>query len=979
MIRVRVLSFFALLLLSAPAIAIAQQTGAIAGKVTDTSGAILPGVTIEARSNVLPTPRLTQTGANGEYRLPALPPGTYTVKFELSGMQTVQRQALVQLGQDTIADATLGVGVLTEAVTVTAATSLVERDAATIKSGVSSEQITSLPVGQEYRDLLKLIPGVMYTQDSVRGPSGGGSGQDNVYQFDGANVTLPLFGTLASEPASHDIAQVTTIKGGARAVDFDRSGGFTIDSASKSGTNRFSGELAWEYQGNNMVADLVIDSASRYEQDRQWLTLSGGGPILPQKLFFYGSFYRPQNSRENRANFYGPLPSYERKRNEGFGKLTFTPTNAVLVNFSYRDSHRLDKSDLFASNQSASTATGDELWQNIMALEGSWVVNSRSHATFKFTRFDLDTLGRPVNIADVSPTTDIGARLDLNALDRLGLFTVPAPITGQTAFNEFIQPYTSRYGYVHPDTGVVTGGGTVGFGTQFNAQDFFRDNVQFAYNMHFDGRMTHDLHLGYQWYRDVEDLLRSSNGWGSISVPGGRLAPPTGFTQPAFFTARFQAQTTGAASPIKSEYRSQNFEINDTFRLNHWTFNAGLLFSNDTLYGQGLVKDSSKPLTGFRAQQGAKYEMYNLGWGKMIQPRFAATWAYNGNDTVYGSFATYKPAASSLPRAASWDRNLIGTFIDAHFDANGVLFAALPVNSSSGKLFVEDLDPRVTNEFLFGTARQFNPTWSGRAYVRHRRSSNFWEDTNNTARTAFSAPQGIPREPYIPDLTARLAEIGSGSTYVIAALDGAYTRYYEATFESEWRTQRGHFVRGSYTWSRYYGNMDQDNSTTGNDAAIFIGSSFIGDGAGRQLWDSKDGILRGDRPHMFKAYGFYALPWEATVGAFAVAQSGQPWEGWSVEPYRTLTTSTDVTNRYAERAGIRRSPSHGQMDLKYIQNFRLRQLGNRTNIQLVFDLYNVFDNQTGYNFQPNMQAPTFNTPRNYFDPRRLHVTARFQF
>ena len=77
-----------------------------------------------------------------------------------------------------------------------------ERVSATSRSG-------SMPIGQEYRDLLKLIPAVQVTQDTVRGPSAGGSGQDNVYQFDGVNVTLPLFGTLASEPASHDIEQVT--------------------------------------------------------------------------------------------------------------------------------------------------------------------------------------------------------------------------------------------------------------------------------------------------------------------------------------------------------------------------------------------------------------------------------------------------------------------------------------------------------------------------------------------------------------------------------------------------------------------------------------------------------------------------------------------------------------------------------------------------------------------------------------------------
>ncbi len=106
---------------------------------------------------------------------------------------------------------------------------------------------------------------------------------------------------------------------------------------------------------------------------------------------------------------------------------------------------------------------------------------------------------------------------------------------------------------------------------------------------------------------------------------------------------------------------------------------------------------------------------------------------------------------------------------------------------------------------------------------------------------------------------------------------------------------------------------------------------------------------------------------------------GSRGKAWSVEPYRALTTSTDVTNRYAERAGIRRTSEHHQLDLKYIQNFPLRKLSSRANLQLVFDVYNVFDNQTGYNFQPSTISPAFNTPRSYFDPARFHVTARFQF
>ena len=81
-------------------------------------------------------------------------------------------------------------------------------------------------------------------------------------------------------------------------------------------------------------------------------------------------------------------------------------------------------------------------------------------------------------------------------------------------------------------------------------------------------------------------------------------------------------------------------------------------------------------------------------------------------------------------------------------------------------------------------------------------------------------------------------------------------------------------MRGSYTWSHYYGNFDQDSSTTANDANIFIGSSNIADGAGRQLWNFRDGDLRGDRPHLFKVYGYYMLNWNATAGAYLVRAVG---------------------------------------------------------------------------------------------------------
>lgn len=965
-----VLALFCLVLV--PAFVFAQQTGAVSGKVKGSDGLVIPGTTVEARSDVLPGPRVTTTGGAGDYRLPALPPGNYTVTFELAGMTTVTKQVRVQLAQDTVVDVTMSVEGVKESVTVTAQiVPAIEKDSTAIKSGVSSEVIQALPVGQEYRDLIKLIPGVQVTQDSTRGPSAGGSGQDNVYKFDGVNVTMPLFGTLSAEPASYDIAQVTTIKGGAKAVDFERSGGFSVDSVSKSGTSRFAGQVNWQFQSNNMAASLKSGSLSKYDQSLNWLTANTGGPVVQNRVYFYGSYYRPARARANRGNLYGDLPDYSSVRNEGFGKLTFTPTNSILLNGTYRYSHRLDKSDLFGSASSATTGTGYESWQRIGTADGSWVINSRSFASFKYTHFENPNQGRPDYVADVQINTTPGTRLDLNSLDKIGLLSVPNPVSGADAYNAFIAPIIARYGY--SANGVQTGGGAVGYGTLFDKDDFFRDAAQVAYNVTLGSTVRHDLHAGFQWYTDSENLKRSSNGWGLITVPGGRTASIGIGGIPAFYVAAFQQQTTGLVPVIHSEYKSQNFEVNDTIAWKNLSFNVGVLASKDTMYGQGLREDASA-LSGYTLAPGNKYKMYVVPYSKMIQPRIGATWAYNGQDTIYASFAKYTPAASSLPRAAAWDRNL-ATTINAYFDASGVLYGTAPVASSSGKLFVQNLTPRTINEYLLGTSKQFNPSLTGRAYFRYRRGSHFWEDTNNDARILFNPPAGIPRDLYIPDLTARRTQIGSGSSYVIAELDGAYTKYYELTMESEWRTRKA-FVRGSYTYSHYYGNFDQDNSTTGNDANIFIGSSNIADGAGRQLWDFKDGTLRGDRPHALKVYGYYLLNWNASVGAYALAQSGQPWESWSYEPFIALTTSTSDTARYTETAGSRRTPAWYQLDLSYTQNVAL---GKRNRLQLVADLYNVFNTQTGYNYQPSVHSSLFGQPRSWLNPRRIQMSVRFHF
>src|SRR5437762_13079130 len=169
--HLRRLGFFIIVLLAASAFG--QQTGSISGRVSASDGSALPGVTVEARSNVLPQPRVTTSDASGDYRLPALVPGPYTLSFTLAGMESANRSVTVILAHDVATDVTLGVAGVSESITVTAQQTLVNKESTALQSGLTTEQIRELPITQNYSDLQKFIPGVTVSADTLRGPSAG--------------------------------------------------------------------------------------------------------------------------------------------------------------------------------------------------------------------------------------------------------------------------------------------------------------------------------------------------------------------------------------------------------------------------------------------------------------------------------------------------------------------------------------------------------------------------------------------------------------------------------------------------------------------------------------------------------------------------------------------------------------------------------------------------------------------------------------
>ncbi len=977
--------------------AAAQQSGTVNGRITANDGSALSGVTVEATSPVLPGIRTATSSANGRYQLPLLPPGQYVLTFRNSDGRVIERSTAVLLQQRIKVDVAFEGS---DEIVVTGQRMYVDTGHAALKNTLGADIIEGIPVGQEYRDIQKLIPGVQYTEDTVRGPSAGGNGQDNVYQFDGVDVSLPLFGTLSAGPSTHDIAQVSIIRGGATGIGFNRSGGFTINTISKRGTNEYHGEISYKAETPSLTAArkqaaTVVD----FEENKRWITANLGGPIIKDKLFGYASYYRPTVTQDTRSNVRGAQPPKTTERNEYFGKLTFAPTENILLDASYRTSDSSSRGFGIESFDASSLSTGSEDSQDIIIAEGSWVINDKSSLNFKFTDFKSGFTSRPDTLFNVP--VSLGGSLNIGALDTVGEFHVPTPITGDAAFNTFIQPFINQYGF--SENGVQTGGGRVGGDSFINGQDFSRQVFEVGYDRRFEhGETTHDVHIGYQYMAIEEDLTRITNGFGNINVIGGRASTRTGdllpdgsaigAAVPIFFQANvFRTGLVDASGnptgprTINSRSELQSLEFNDTVERGDWTYNFGVLVSNDTLFGQGL-RVNANSISGFELAPGERYKMYEVDWKDMIQPRFGVNWDYSDSASVYANFARYTPAASSLARAASWDRNLARE-TRLYYDANGDFIASRPRGSSSGKYFDDGLKPRQIKEYIIGWNKDVSDELDVRVHARHRAGTNFWEDTNNNARTRFNAPPEIAAlGDYIPNLND--IRFGGpnpifGSSYVIAQLDTAHTEYYEVSLEADYNRDN-FFLTGSYTWSRYTGNFDQDNATTANDANVFIGSSLLADGAGRQLWDNKEGILRGDRTHQFKVYGYYNLPWNAKVGGFANYQSGQPWEVWDVGVYRSLTGSGSDTIRFGEAAGSRRADSQFRVDLNYTQNFEVM---NGYNIQLSADLFNVFNSQTGYNIDSKARGRTiqelgqgsFGLPRSFIDPRRLRLTAKASF
>jgi len=292
-----------------------RLTGKITGTVADPDGIPLPGVTVEISSpSMMGGVRAQITSDRGNYRFINLPPGTYKLVFKLEGFQTLERQNLkLSIGKTVNEIITLQQATLEESVTVTAASPVVDATQSGLSHIFSKDDLEKLPIGRwSYFDVIKFAPGLLMTsQETDRIVAFGSNSESNSFRVDGVELSSPAIGTGWVEVSQEAFDEVETYGFGAPA-EYGSFTGAVVNVVTKSGGNSFHGALSYYGQFNALTADnnpwkvldpsvppeeayLYPDSAYSYHRDKYLsAAINLGGPVVKDKLWFYGTFERQE-------------------------------------------------------------------------------------------------------------------------------------------------------------------------------------------------------------------------------------------------------------------------------------------------------------------------------------------------------------------------------------------------------------------------------------------------------------------------------------------------------------------------------------------------------------------------------------------------------------------------------------------------------------------------------------------------------------
>ncbi|HEX6083792.1 MAG TPA: carboxypeptidase regulatory-like domain-containing protein [Thermoanaerobaculia bacterium] len=779
------------LLLVASLSALGQgTTSTLSGTVTH-EGAGLPGVTVTISSPNLQGVRTTVTNEAGGYTFPSIPPGQYSVRFEMEGMSAIEQSVRVSLASTARADADLKLSAVTEAITVTASAPAV-LETQEVQSNITAEAVEELPIPRTLQATTLLSPGVTVNTNTNGIQISGAYSYDNLFLVNGAVTNENLRGQTHNL-FIEDAIQETTVMTGAISAEFGRFTGGVVSAITKSGGNEFHGSLrdsltnsSWTEVSDFGEADPIDKINSVYEG-----TL--GGRILRDRLWFFAAgrlseLSTSQTFTRSTTNFtFGD----EETRLEG--KLTgqITPKHSLIA--SYFDIKRDQSSYCFVSCfEQTNIDVARSLPNNFLTaqysgvLTNNWLVDatySKKYYAFEGSGGDLRaTLGN-APIADVARAT---AGYD---------GAVAGAFFGAPVFCGVCDPEErNNHAYGLKSTYFL---GTKSLGSH---------SIVGGYENWSEQRIANNFQSGSDFF---VNLYNFSPTVGMVN----------GTTRPVIEAGDAIAWWPILEFTQGSDWQTNSLYVNDKWDLNpHFSFNLGLRYdANEGRDSSGnLIADDAE----FSPRLGAIYDV--RGDGRVRLNASYSRYVSRIAETIGGS-----AGRGGNPAAFYWeydgptinaDRSLdyVGAFTQLlqWFQANGEVTIPTAYGNVSvpgvDRLFFIDV-PGLTSQFngtlkspsvdelTLGAGFQIGPNGFLRADVIHRDWKNMY------ARRIDQSTGSVLYEPFGLDFDLGIVENTNDleRTYNALQLQGNY------------RLSQRFTIGGNYTYSRTEGNTSGETSSNG--------------------------------------------------------------------------------------------------------------------------------------------------------------------
>ena len=616
-----------------------EQRGSLEGTVKDAQGAVLPGAVVEARSAALIGVRSESTDANGNYRFPALPPGTYQVTAALSGFQTTKSQ-IVQLsvGQVLRVDVTLPLGGVTEAVQVTAESTVLDVASARTATTLTARVIEELPRGRTFNTLLQLAPGVR--AESKSGSVGvggyqfdGTSGSENVFVVDGVDVSNIRNGSLGVQDAiPFEFVQELQIKSGGFEAEFGGALGGVVNVISKSGSDTFRGEAVYQFTGDSLngrlrstppagqavaatafVADgfrrdpFNVTQSEFFEAPEDQLHTNQtygftlGGPLVKDKLRFFAGYLPERYQTDRSINFVNAAGVASPKdssstvlRHRGTGRIDYSPFQKLQLNASYFWNPQ-KKTGVLTSNDakvappiSDLTKQGGYVPSNATTLGANYLPSSKllfsARYGYKYLNDKGDTYGKddvPLYVYQSSTT---------------GLGGVPSQWQQAAGYQNVANTFVTQFDRLTRHNVYLDG---TYFGSAFG--------------------QNHTIKVGYALNRIGNDV-RGDYLQGRYNIFWGE-----GFSRGSYKNVGgpygYYIWEDGVRYDSSVSSRNQGFYAQDTWQVHpRITVNVGLRLEDEYLPAF-KKEENGKPVAN----------PISFGWGDKIAPRIGGAWDVLGN------------------------------------------------------------------------------------------------------------------------------------------------------------------------------------------------------------------------------------------------------------------------------------------------------------------------------------------------------------